>query len=158
MMTTFRPAALLALCALTLCACSPGAPEGVNKEALDDAVSRAIGDPNTCVMIAEASSGKVVYRYNSHTACANRWPACETPETRAVADLLKLTVADGRERKLSCNTQADASRGVGWAAGPIASKAGGKPYVYAAVMEGGRAFPGRMMADRLSGAFARVGL
>jgi hypothetical protein len=26
------------------------------------------------------------------------------------------------------------------------------------VMEGDRAFPGRMMADRLSGAFTRVGL
>lgn len=153
MMTPMK-SAVLALAALAPAACSPAAPEGVEKAALDDAISRAIGDPNTCVMIAEAASGKLVYRYNSHTACANKWPACEAPGLRTVTDLLKLTVADKRQRMLSCYTRADASRGVGWAAGPIP----GKPYVYAAVMEGDRSFPGRMMADRLSTAFSKVGL
>lgn len=147
-----RPLSALAA-VLALAACSPEAPKGVAKDDLDDAISRAIGDPNTCVMIAEADTGKVVYRYNSHTACANKWPACEAPTVRTVADLLALTVKDKQARKLSCNTADDASRGVGWAAGPVA----GKPYVYAAVMEGDRAFPGRMMADRLEGAFARAG-
>lgn len=148
-----RPLSAL-LAVLALAACSPQAPKGVAKEELDDAISRAIGDPNSCLMIAEAATGKVVYRYNTHTACANKWPSCEGPGVRTVGELLALTAKDKQARTLSCNTAADASRGVGWAAGPIA----GKPYVYAAVMEGDRAFPGRMMADRLDGAFARAGL
>ena len=105
-------------------------------------------------MIAEQGSGKVVYRYNTATTCDRDLPACEAPETRTVADVVKLTARDGKVRRLSCDTAADASRGVGWAAGPIA----GKPLVYAAAMEGDRAFPGRMMAERLSTAFKRAGL
>lgn len=142
-----------AAAALALAACSQDAPAGVDKARLDEAISKAIGDPNTCVLIAEAASGKQVYRYNSHTACANKWPACEGAGTRTVGDLLKLTAADKQPRRLSCNTTEDASRGVGWASGQVP----GKPYVYAAVMEGDRAFPGRMMADRLEGAFQRAG-
>ena len=68
------------------------------------------------------------------------------------AALLKATAKDGLPRQLSCNTLADASRGVGWASGPIA----GTDLVYGAVMEGDRAFPGRMMADRLETAFRRA--
>ncbi len=67
---------------------------------------------------------------------------------------MRATVKDGQVRTLSCYTQADASRGVGWASGPLAAKG----LVYAAVMEGDRAFPGRMMADRLASAFKKVGL
>ena len=70
-------------------------------------------------------------------------------------ELLKATLKDGQPRQLSCNTQADASRGVGWAYGVIA---GNTPMVYAAMMEGDRAFPGRMMAERLAGAFKKAGL
>jgi hypothetical protein len=121
----------------------------VDREALDAAVSRAIGDPNSCLLIAEAGSGRTLYRYNTATACAREFPACEGPGTRKVSDLLEATAKDRKARQLSCNTLADASRGVGWAAGPIA----GTDLVYAAMMEGDRAFPGRMMADRLEGAF-----
>jgi hypothetical protein len=142
------------LSALALAACSPTAPKGVDKAVLDEAVSRAIGDPTTCVMIAEQGSGRVVYRYNTATTCDRDLPACETPGTRKVADLVKLTAKDGRTRLLSCDSTTDASRGVGWAAAPIP----GKPLVYAAAMEGERAFPGRMMADRLSTAFRKAGL
>jgi hypothetical protein len=153
-LTAWKPPTVGALGALALAACSSGAPQGVDKAKLDEAISRAIGDPNSCLLIAEAGSGKTVYRYNSHTACANTWPACEAAGERTAADVLKLTLADKQPRLLSCNTQSDASRGVGWASGPLK---GGK-YVYAAVMEGDRAFPGRMMADRLSGAFSKAGL
>ncbi len=145
---------VLAVSALGLSACDPGAPRGVDKATLDEAVSRAIGDPNTCVLIAEQAGGKLVYRYNNHTACGQRWPACETAERRNAGDLLDATLKDGRARRLSCNTQADASRGVGWASGPIP----GKGLVYAAVMEGDRGFPGRVMADRLERAFKDAGL
>lgn len=137
-----------------LCACSPDAPPGVDKDQLDAAVSKAIGDPNTCLLIGDAGSGKVLYRYNTATACAKAYPACETPGETTVGKLLEATAKDGKPRKLSCDTLADGSRGVGWASGPVA----GKPLVYAAVMEGDRSFPGMMMADRLDGAFRRAGL
>jgi hypothetical protein len=124
----------------------------VNRDELDAAISRAVGDPNTCVLIAKAGSGKVLYRYNSVAACAKQYAACDRQDTRKLDTLLKAVARDRQPRTLSCNTLADASRGVGWAAGPIA----GSDLVYAAMMEGDRAFPGRMMADRLEGAFRRA--
>jgi hypothetical protein len=137
-----------------LSACSPGAPPGVDREQLDAAVSRAIGDPNSCLLIAEAGSGKVLYRYNTHTACERKLPSCEgsdKSETK-IAQLLERTAQTRAAVQLSCDSLEDASRGVGWAAGPIE----GTDMVYAAMMEGDRAFPGRMMADRLEGAFRRT--
>jgi hypothetical protein len=151
------PEAALAVAAASLAAaflagCSPGAPPGVDRDALDAAISKAVGDPNTCVLIAEAGSGKRYYRYNSATTCAKEFAACDQPGTRKLDALLDAVAKDRQPRQLSCNTEADASRGVGWAAGPIA----GTSLVYAAMMEGDRAFPGRMMADRLDGAFRRA--
>jgi hypothetical protein len=137
------------LLGLTLAACSPDAPPGVDKIVLDEAVSRAVGDPNTCVLIAEKDSGRVVYRYNTATACAREFPACEGPAAVTTGDVLKATVKDGKLRELSCYTLPDRSRSVGWSAGPIP----GKPLVYAAMMEGDRAFPGMMMSDRLDRAW-----
>ena len=150
------PAAVLAVAGLLLSACAPTAPKGVDKEKLDDAIAGAIGDPSTCLMIAEQGSGKRVYRYNNHGACDRKLPACDRAGTRKLDELLKDTLKDGQPRALSCNTQADASRGVGWASGVIAGKSG--PLVYAALMEGDRAFPGRMMAERLARAFEKAGL
>jgi hypothetical protein len=147
-------AAALALGVGALAACAPGAPEGTDKATLDEAVSRAIGDPNTCVLIARRDDGKVVYRYNTATTCDRSLPACDGAAQRKLKDLLQQAVADGQARNLSCNTAADGSRGVSWAAGPIP----GRPLVYAAVMEGNRVFPGLMMRDRLSRAWTRAGL
>lgn len=141
-----------ALAALSLAACSPGAPPGVDRDQLDAAVSRAIGDPNSCLLIAQAGSGKLYYRYNTHTACARELPSCEAAGKLKVDQLLDRAVETRQPVQLSCDTRADGSRGVGWAAGPIA----GTDLVYAAMMEGDRAFPGRMMADRLEGAFRRA--
>jgi hypothetical protein len=152
--TAISSLAALTLGALALGACSPGAPKGVDKDQLDAAVSRAIGDPNSCLLIAEQANGKLVYRYNNHTACARTLPSCVGAGQQTVDDLLKATLKDGQTRTLSCSSTADASRGVGWAAGPIP----GKGLVYAAMMEGDRAFPGRMMADRLSRSFRDAGL
>ena len=147
---------VLIVAALALGACSPGAPKGVDKDTLDAAVSRAIGDPASCLLIAEQASGKLVYRYNTHTACARPLPACAgaAAATQTIDQLLKATVKDGQPRALSCSSTTDASRGVGWASGPIP----GKGLVYAAMMEGDRAFPGRMMAERLGNAFKAAGL
>ncbi|WP_372784219.1 hypothetical protein [Phenylobacterium sp.] len=151
-----RRTAAISLALLALGACSPGAPKGVDKDQLDAAVSRAIGDPASCLLIAEQVSGKLVYRYNTHTACARALPSCAGPGAgqQTLEQLLNATLKDGQPRTLSCSSTADASRGVGWAAGPIP----GKGLVYAAVMEGDRAFPGRMMADRLAKSFHDVGL
>ena len=157
---TLSPVALnlaaVGLAALTLAACSPGAPKGVDKDTLDAAVSRAIGDPDSCLLIAEQASGKLVYRYNTHTACARPLPSCggAAAAAQTIDQLLKATAKDGQPRTLSCSSTTDASRGVGWASGPIP----GKGLVYAAMMEGDRAFPGRMMADRLARAFKDAGL
>jgi hypothetical protein len=155
-MVKSRATAVFSLAALALAACSPGAPKGVDKDTLDAAVSRAIGDPATCMLIAEQASGKLVYRYNTHAACARALPACapNAAATQTIDELLKATLKDGQPRTLSCSSTADASRGVGWASGPIP----GKGLVYAAMMEGDRAFPGRMMADRLTRAFKSAGL
>ena len=155
-MVELRPIAILSLASLILAACSPGAPKGVDKDILDEAVSRAIGDPDSCLLIAEQATGKLVYRYNTHTACARPLPACagRAAGTQTIDQLLKATARDGQPRTLSCSSTLDASRGVGWASGPIP----GKGLVYAAMMEGDRAFPGRMMADRLSRAFQDAGL
>ncbi len=149
-----RITAIVSLAALTLGACTSGAPKGIDKTRLDAAISRAVGDPATCVLIAEQATGKVVYRYNSHTTCGRSLPACDSPGERTVGDLVTLTIKDGQSRALSCYTRSDSSRGVGWSAAPLA----GKGLVYAAVMEGERSFPGRMMSDRLARAFASVGL
>jgi hypothetical protein len=139
---------------LALAACGPGAPQGVDKGSLDDAVSHAIGDPATCVLIAEQPSGKVVYRYNNNVACSRVLPACDSAGKRTVADLLKAALKDGQAHLLSCTWPNDASKGISWAAGPIP----GKKLTYAALMEGARAMPGRMMAERLDAAFKSVGL
>ena len=147
-----RPLSAAAAAGLMLAACSPTAPPGVNRDDLDAAIAKSIGDPATCVMIAKTGTGKVLYRYNSTAVCDRELPACDPPGSTKLGKVLDRTARDGQTRLLSCNTQADASRGVGWAAGPIA----GTDMVYAAVMEGDRAFPGRMMADRLEGVFRRT--
>ena len=155
-MSRRRTAAAFCLSAFALAACSPGAPKGVDKDTLDAAISQAIGDPDSCLLIAEQGSGKLVYRYNTHTACARALPACngQADATQTIDQLLKATEKDGQTHELSCSSTADASRGVGWASGPIP----GKGLVYAAVMEGDRAFPGRMIAERLASAFKAAGL
>lgn len=148
--------ALAALAALTLVACAPSAPPGVDQDALDAQVSKAIGDPASCLLIGRAGSGRVLYRYNSATACDRELPNCgpdgKPSGTTKIRALLAATAKDSQPRQLSCDSTADGSRGVGWASGLIA----GTDMVYAAVMEGDRAFPGRMMADRLEGAFRRA--
>lgn len=140
--------------ALLVGACGPQAPKGVSKAALDEAVSNAIGSPGTCVLIGEAGSGKVVYRYNSHTVCGRVLPSCQGGPAVTVDDVLEATAKGGAPRAVSCPTAPDGSRAVGWSAGPIE----GRKLVYAAAMEGDTSLPGRIMADRLASAFAKAGL
>lgn len=149
-----RRPALAALALLILTACAPTAPQGTDKATLDGWVDRAIGDPNSCVLIAKPGEDKPVYRYNERLICDRGWPACEAKGQQTVNDLLTAVAKDGKVRTASCFTNEDGSRGVAWAAGPIA----GQDLVYAAVMEGDRALPGRIMAERLAAAFKKAGL
>jgi hypothetical protein len=148
---------LAGLCALALAAvlsaCSPGLPKGVSQDRLNDAISDAIGDPTTCVLIGRRGAGDVVYRYNTHTTCGRSLPACDAPAYRTVDNLLKATARDGQPRTYSCSSTPDGSRGVGWASGPIR----GHTLVYAAVMEGNRALPGRIIAEKVEGALKDAG-
>lgn len=148
------PAAALAaaLAALSLGACSPTAPPGVNRDQLDAEVSRVIGDSATCVLIGKAGSGKLLYRYNTATVCARQLDACTGGARMTVDDLLAATAKDGKPRQLSCSTTADQSRGVGWASGSIS----GTDYVYAAAMEGEHSLPGLAISERLDSAFHRA--
>jgi hypothetical protein len=139
---------------LALAACAPKAPEGVSKTALDSAISDRLGDPSTCVLIGKAGSGDVVYRYNSHVACGRVLPACEGGPSRSTEALLKAVAATPVEVMKSCSTTEDGSRSVGWTAGAVP----GKPLVYAAVMEGDKALPGRVMNGRLQRAFEEAGV
>jgi hypothetical protein len=149
-----KPAFFPVLFALALGACSARLPEGVDEGRLEAEISRAIGDPNTCVLIAPSGSDKVAFRYNTYMTCGRTLPACDKPGKRTVGDLLATVAADGAPRAMSCPSSDDGSRGVAWAAGPIE----GRGLVYAAVMEGERAFPGRMMSERLARAFRDAGL
>ena len=148
------PAALAtAIAALTLAACGPRLPKGVAADKLDQGISDAIGGANTCVLIGRQGSGEVVWRYNTHMTCGRTLPACDAPKLQTLGDLLKATAKDGRPRTLSCDTTPDGSRGVGWSSGAIP----GHALVYAAAMEGDRALPGRIMAEKLEGAFEEAG-
>lgn len=144
---------IVASAVLALAACGPRLPKGVDPDKLDQAVSDAIGDTQTCMLIGRQGSGEVVWRYNTHTTCGRTLPACDRPGLRTVDDLLKATAKDGQVRTLSCSSLPDGSRGVGWSSGVIA----GHGLVYAAVMEGERALPGRIMAEKVEGALQDSG-
>ncbi len=152
-MRTLAAAVLLA--ALALAGCSPGAPKGVSKDVLDEAVTAQIGDPNTCVLIGAAGSGAVVYQFGSHVTCGKAWPSCDSAEARTTDTLLKAVAHGAPPVQASCRSAPDGSRGVGWAAGPVSGHA---DLVYAAAMEGANTPPGVIIADKLRQAFERAGL
>ena len=149
-----RPAAIL-VAALALAACSPGAPKGISKDALDTAISNRVGDPNTCVLIGKAGSGDAVYQFGTHVTCGKAWSTCESALTRTAEVLLKATAEGAPPVQASCRSNADGSRSVGWTSGPIA---GHPDLVYAAVMEGAQTPPGVVIADKLRQAFKAAGL
>ncbi|MFI4933841.1 MAG: hypothetical protein ACHP7N_04435 [Caulobacterales bacterium] len=147
----------LSLCALALalCACTPPSGRGLNSAALDEAIAGAIGDPTTCVLLADRASGKIVYRYGDQISCLRTVTACDAPGVMNAQGALALAARPGG-RMTSCTTTPDGSQSVGWAAGRLPS--GKRDLIYSAVMEGTRALPGQEMASRLADAFAAAGL
>ncbi len=146
------PALMLAL-ALAACAKSPGG--GLPGDALDKAIGASIGDPTTCVVIAERSSHKILYAYGQRFNCVRGLPACDRPGYMTAQQALTLAdTPDGRGA--SCPSNPEHSRNVGWAEGRIAGSK--RDLIYSAVMEGDRALPGQEMMARLSDAFGSAGL
>jgi hypothetical protein len=137
------------------CAPAPPSAQGLNRNALDAAIGAAIGDPATCVLLADRASGQVVYRYGEAIECARALPACDRPGTMTVQGALTFaTVAGGRFA--SCPSVPDGSRTVGWAAARAPNAK--HDLVYSAVMEGQRALPGHEINARLGDAFAAAGV
>lgn len=100
-----------------------------------------MGDVNTCVVLADRATGKIAWTTGLTGACSAKYPACTTDKSIDVQELAK-SAAKGAVVAAGCQQ-------VSWAAGP----AGHSAFVYAAVMAGDRALPGREMALRLDGIF-----
>jgi hypothetical protein len=122
---------------------------------LDRAVATAIGDPDTCLLIADRASGKVLYQYGAPFNCIRGLPACDRPGYMSAKQALPLAATPGG-RKASCPSNPDGSRMVGWAEGKAASQT--RDLVYSAMMEGQTALPGHEMNARLYDAFQKAGL
>jgi hypothetical protein len=147
--------------ALILVACARQVPSGGAADAglpgaaLDHYVGDVIGDPTTCVVIADRATRKVVYRYGQLFNCVRGLPACDRPGVMSAQNALALAdTADGRGA--SCPSSPDGTRRVGWAAGRVASTR--RALIFSAVMEGQRALPGQEITARLAEAFANAGL
>lgn len=151
------PLAALAAC-LALGACARDIP-GIDDTALSDAIGKAIGDPSTCVILA-TQDGDVAWRYGTHMTCARELPACDAAGTKITVETLAKAAAKGDERAISCPSTTDGLRSVGWATGPVQAGEGKahEPLVYAAVMEGERALPGREIKLRVENALSDAGL
>jgi hypothetical protein len=136
------------------CSAAPGA-RNLPSDALHDAIAHAVGDPSTCVLLADRATRKVVYRYGETFNCVRGLPACDRPGTLSATGALAL--ADGASgRAASCPSNADGSRLVGWAEGRANSRS--RDLIYSAMMEGDRAMPGHEIAARLDDAFDKAGL
>ena len=153
-MIPLRTLALVAA-AFLLASCSkpPAVARGLPSDALDAAIGPAIGDPTTCVLLADPASGKIVYRYGEQFNCERPLPACDRPGTLTGRTALALAASG---RRTSCASNPKATRMVGWAEGR--TRGAKRDLLYSAVMEGDRALPGQEMAARLTGAFQQAGL
>lgn len=151
-----RPAVLVIAAGLLLAGCSPKLPKGVDEQQLSEAVGRAIGGPNTCVLLAN-KAGKVVWTGGGYITCARNLPTCGGATTTAQT---VLEGAVGKPARFASCPSGPGVNTVGWAMGPVPVGAG-KPDLglsYVAVMEGERALPGREVQERVEEAFAKAGL
>jgi hypothetical protein len=150
-----RALALAAVAAISLAACAPKAPPGVHSSRLDALVAAAIGDPSTCLLLADANTGKVVYRYGDDFNCSRTLPICDGQGVMNAKGALQYAARPGG-RMASCPSVPDGSRMVGWAEGRVQSTK--HALTFSAVMEGERALPGHEINARLYDAFQKAGL
>ena len=152
-----KSGALVVLAAASLTACSPKLPDGIDDTVLAESIGRQIGSGSTCVVIADAASGKLVWRGGGYVTCARDLPTCDGVITTA-EKLLQANLGKPA-RFFSCDSGSAPGNTVGWAIGPVPTGAG-KParnLTYVAVMEGERALPGLEIKDRVEQAFAKAG-
>jgi hypothetical protein len=147
-----RGAAALAVVAVLACACVPKT-NGLPTDALDEVVARAIGDPATCLLVAERATRRVVYRYGDGASCARALPACDRPGALTPGEALSLAEAG---RTTSCASNPDKTRAVAWAEGRVTGSK--RDLIYSAVMEGDHILPGMEISARLDEAFRKAGL
>ena len=138
-----------------LAACTPKAAQGLQASQLDTYVSQAIGHPSTCLLLADAATGKVVYRYGTDFNCSRTLPACDVAGAMNAKTALRFATRAGG-RMASCPSLPDGSRQVGWAEGRVQSTK--RNLVFSAVMEGENALPGHEINARLFDAFQKAGL
>jgi len=151
-----RRLAVLTLALVALGACAPKLPEGVDEARLAQAVGRAIGGPNTCVLLAD-KAGKVVWKAGGYITCARNLPTCTGSTATAQA---VLEGAIGQPPRFASCPSGSGVNTVGWALGrvPVGEGRADRGLSYVAVMEGERALPGLVVQDRVERAFARAGL
>lgn len=148
-------AAIAGLIAAPLGACAPKSAQGLDTTALDSQIAAAIGDPTTCLLLADGATGKVVYRFGPDFNCSRTLPACDFAGVMNAKAGLQYAKRPGG-RMASCASVPDGSRRVGWVAGRVQSAK--RDLVFSAVMEGERALPGIEMNARLYDAFQKAGL
>lgn len=150
-------AVCLSALAVVLAACSrpPAVAKGLSSDALDAAIGPAIGDPSTCVLLADPASGRIVYTYGQLFNCVRPLAACDRPGTLTANTALAFA-REPNGRDASCPSSPDGSRTVGWAEGRTQGTR--RNLLYSAVMEGQRALPGEEMTARLQGAFQQAGV
>jgi hypothetical protein len=148
-------AAAVGLIAAALCACTPKADRGLHDTQLDTQIAAAIGDPSTCLLLADAKTGQLIYRYGDDFNCSRALPACDASGTLNAKAALQYAAKPGG-RMASCASVPDGSRQVGWDAGQVQSTK--RALIFSAVMEGERALPGHEMNARLYDAFQKAGL
>src|ERR1700760_2874590 len=103
-----QPRLATALAVMILAACSQqGAKKGgtlaedrshsLPSTALDQGIGAGIGDPTTCVLIADKTTGKVLYQYGEIFNCVRGLPACDRPGVFSARQALAFaTLPQGR--------------------------------------------------------------
>ncbi|OXE34958.1 MAG: hypothetical protein CGW95_16775 [Phenylobacterium zucineum] len=142
------------VCITTLVGCAPGLPKGVSSERLEAALDDRVADLNTCVLIGQAGTGRVVFRYGTHVVCGQAWPTCQGTDLTSAVAQLPLVAKSRSPSNRSCPTKGDHSRSVGWASGPVEGHA---DLVYVTIMEGTTAPPGMIVAEHTARALRDAG-
>jgi len=160
LLTFKRATAILLLVVLCACSSKSGGVAGIGgsglpSSQLDAQIAAAIGDPTTCVLLADKATGKVLYTYGTDFNCSRGLPACDSQTTLNAKAALQFAT-EPNSRFASCASLPDGSRMVGWAEGAVQSTK--HSLVYSAVMEGQRALPGHEINARLYDAFSKAGL
>ena len=125
---------------------------------LDSQIAAAVGDPSTCVLVADAASGKELYRYGEHFNCDRELPACDAVTPMNAHAALKLGRDPGRpDGQLQHPARSGSPHG---RLGPRVEvqKRLSQPDLLGGDGKAKRALPGHEINARLYDAFQKAGL